>query len=234
MHPEQIFAEKGGRFVTPFSVLNDKFKSTRALVFDWDGVFNNGHKGGGSASGFSEIDSMGANLLRFGIWLRNGKVPYTALLTGAENPIAYELSAREHFKSVYFKVPHKHKALSHMMEQEQLSAHEIAFFYDDVLDLPVAKDVGLRMLINDPAKVWFNTQITNDTADYVTANTAGGGAVREACELLLAGAGLYEQVIKERIQFSALYQQYLQERNQSLSTFYTLDKALNITISHHQ
>ena len=66
-HTQHIFESEGGEFITPPFVLMEKLKNIKAIVFDWDGVFNEGVKGGGNHSGFSEIDSMGTNMLRFSL-----------------------------------------------------------------------------------------------------------------------------------------------------------------------
>ena len=96
--------------------LRDRVKHIKALVFDWDGVFNSGEKGEVPSS-FNEIDSMGINMLRFGYYLHNGENPYTAIVTGATNKTAKEWAEREHFHSVFFNVKHKADALN-LMEKE--------------------------------------------------------------------------------------------------------------------
>jgi 3-deoxy-D-manno-octulosonate 8-phosphate phosphatase (KDO 8-P phosphatase) len=231
----EIFAERGGQFVAPFSVLKDNLAPIKAFVFDWDGVFNKGFKGGGMHSGFSEIDSMGINLLRFGLWLKNHKTqPVVALITGAENPAAYEMSTREHFTDVYFKVPHKLVAFEHFLKLHSLHAYEVAFVFDDILDVPVARTAGVRYLIYDSAKVWFNVLLDAATVDYATALPAGEGAVREVCELSLSALGLYEEVFENRIQFSEKYKEYWEHRNVGHTSFYTLNKNLQIEATHIQ
>ena len=92
---ERRFRELGGHFVTPPSEIAAKLDGIRALVFDWDGVFNAGRKGGGLASGFSEPDSMGTNMLRFALWRKRSAQPTCAVLSGADNPAAREFAQRE-------------------------------------------------------------------------------------------------------------------------------------------
>lgn len=231
---DQIFSEKGGRFVTPFSVFKENLRSVKAILFDWDGVFNGGKKGGGVPSGFSEIDSMGTNLLRYGLWLEHSRqLPFTALITGADNPAAAEMCTREHFDAVYFKVPDKRKAFEHILATVNIQPYESAFVFDDVLDLPVAKNAGLRIMVTDPAKIWLNTLIDGQFTDYITAFEAGSGAVREACELMLASMSIYEQVLDERMNFSDSYKTYLSSRNETVTAWFTLDKTGQISVSHH-
>lgn len=54
-----------GEFVINSTALRQKFRTIKAFVFDWDGVFNNGQKNIDGHSTFSEVDSMGVNLIRF-------------------------------------------------------------------------------------------------------------------------------------------------------------------------
>jgi 3-deoxy-D-manno-octulosonate 8-phosphate phosphatase (KDO 8-P phosphatase) len=68
MKPEAelaVFSRLGGTFVTPIGTLVERMRSIRGLVSDWDGVFNQGAKGEGAESTYSEPDSMGTNLLRY-------------------------------------------------------------------------------------------------------------------------------------------------------------------------
>ena len=52
-----IYTSIGGNFITNEALMQEKLKSIKAFVFDWDGVFNNGEKSGGGSSNFNEVDS---------------------------------------------------------------------------------------------------------------------------------------------------------------------------------
>ncbi|MCY7352776.1 MAG: hypothetical protein LH606_19310 [Cytophagaceae bacterium] len=43
-HIQTIFEDLGGHFVTPAPKLAEKVARVKAVVFDWDGVFNDGVK----------------------------------------------------------------------------------------------------------------------------------------------------------------------------------------------
>src|SRR6478609_5750430 len=94
---ENLYNFLGGRFITPISEIQSKMESIRAFVFDWDGVFNGGQKQSTGGSSFSEVDSMGTNLLRFSYFFRNGTMPVTAILSGEKNETAFYFSEREGF-----------------------------------------------------------------------------------------------------------------------------------------
>jgi len=121
-----LFSGPGGKFSTPVKELKLKLSKTRAIIFDWDGVFNNGLKSDSSGSAFSEPDAMGVNLLRLSFWLAHHKMPPTAILSGEENKAALYLAKREHFSSVYFKSTNKIKSLHHFMKEHGLAPEEAA------------------------------------------------------------------------------------------------------------
>ena len=105
--PADRFRELGGTFLTDAAELSKRLEAVRALVFDWDGVFNLGAKGEGASSGFSEADSMGTNMLRYGLWRRDGALPITAIVTGVDNSTAESFAKREHFHAIYRGVANK-------------------------------------------------------------------------------------------------------------------------------
>jgi len=226
--PEEIkklFSQNGGRFITSPAGISAKLKNIKAYIFDWDGIFNTGEKDEKGSSSFTEIDSMGTNLLRFAYWMNTNKLPLTAILSGERNSAAHHLSEREHFTSCYSKISNKTEALAHFCAYHTVKASEIAFVFDDVLDLSVAKAVGLRIFIPRKANPLFNHFVKkNKLADYITANESGNFAVREACELMIGLQGIYDQVILERMNFSSSYKKYIALRNLIPTSFYTLQK----------
>lgn len=217
-----IFESIGGTFVTPAPLLLEKLSGIRAFLFDWDGVFNSGTKGEGLASPYSEPDSMGTNLMRFGQWLRHGSLPVTGIITALNNPTGFQLAQREHFQSVYFGFKHKQEALFHLMEAYQLQPSEVAFVFDDVIDLSAARLCGLRFFVSRPASPLLQRFVAqNGLADYMSGQTGGNHAVREICELILGLQGHYDRVVKERMEFRGDFAQYMAERNGHPTQFYT-------------
>lgn len=230
---ETLFHQKGGEFISPSFDITQKLKGIKAYAFDWDGVFNEGEKGGEKHSGFSEVDSMGTNMLRFSHYLANGEMPVSIILTGADNQAAYDFAKREHFDGVYFKIADKRQALLHLEEKHGIKPSQVAFFFDDVLDLSVAKIAGLRTFINSKAKVLFTEYVkSNKLVDYKTVYSGGEHGVREACELLIGLHGNFDSVMENRIAFSEKYQQYLNLRNQQGTVFFTTYSNQEI-IEHH-
>jgi 3-deoxy-D-manno-octulosonate 8-phosphate phosphatase (KDO 8-P phosphatase) len=220
---ENLYSVLGGKFISPASDICNRLLQIKAFVFDWDGVFNNGAKTSTAGSTFSEVDSMGVNLLRYSYFLKNGELPVTLILSGEKNDTAFHFCERECFKYSFFKIPHKIEALNFLCEAEKIQPHQVAYFFDDVLDIPIAEKCGLRIQVNQKINPLFVKYcIKNKLVDYLTASSGGNFAVREACELLIGLSGNYDDAINGRKNNADSYKQYIQGRRAVKPEFYTL------------
>jgi 3-deoxy-D-manno-octulosonate 8-phosphate phosphatase (KDO 8-P phosphatase) len=220
---ENLYNVLGGRFITPCKEIQRKLENIKAFVFDWDGVFNNGQKISSVGSGFSEVDSMGTNLLRFSYFLKNNEMPVTAILSGEKNETAFYFAEREGFSYSFYKVPHKMEALNYLCKKESLTAENVAYFYDDVLDVPLAEVCGLRIMVNQKVNPLFlNYCKKNNLVDYLTASQGGQFAVREATELLIGLNGNFDEVINDRKNNSTVYQDYIQKRKKIIPELFSM------------
>ena len=213
------FTELGGSFVCPPVVLARHLEKVQGLVFDWDGVFTTAAKqGSGAVTSFSEADSMGTNMLRFGLWRRGGKLPATVIVTGENNPTAVEFAQREHFDAVYMGVRNKHHVVQHLETQWKLVPAQLACVFDDINDLPVAAACLLRVLVRRAASPLLRAlAIEKKLCDYVTAQDGSNHAVRETCELMLGLMGEFDAVVASRTAVDDDYQLYFGQR-QSVTT----------------
>lgn len=203
--------------------MKERLKLVKAFIFDWDGVFNSGAKDEKGSSNFNEVDSMGINLLRFSYRHSTGTMPKTAIISGERNSAAFHLSAREHYDACYFKIADKLKALDHFCQMHHLEYQEVAFVFDDVLDLPIARVCGVRMLINRSGPSLFREYILrHKLADYLTHAEPGHYGLREVCELIMGINHTFDKTLEGRISFSPEYAAYLSERNLISTAFYTL------------
>lgn len=208
------FTAIGGTFITPVAQLKTKLSKINAYIFDWDGVFNNGSKVGDQGSNFAEPDAMGINMLKLDYWLRNGKLPHTFIVTGEENKTAQFLARREHMNGAFYRCKFKMLALDRICKENGLKPDEIAFFFDDILDVELARSVGASFQINRAANPLFNQYLVeNKICDYRTGSTGGSGGVREVCELIIGLTGSLPQAIETRIEFKGDYSKYLSDRN---------------------
>lgn len=210
----QAFQRLGGEFQPDVPSFLDRLSGIKAFLFDWDGVFNDGSKTGQGGSTFSEPDIMGTNLLRLGYWLRHHRqLPAVGILTGAQNPAAQRIAKREHYQALFMGVKYKPAALDCFCQQHRLQPREVAYVFDDVNDLKVARLCGLRCLVRREASPLMEAYArARALYDYRTARPGGRHAVRELCELLLGSWGVFEEVVQHRTEYDDLYQAYLAQR----------------------
>jgi len=207
------FSELGGTFLTDVNALSKRLNAVRVLVFDWDGVFNKGAKGQGTSSGFSEADSMGTNMLRYGLWRRDGDLPITAIITGENNPTAESFATREHFHALYPGVANKAEVISQLCTTYRIEQTQIACVFDDINDLGMAAECGARFLVRRNSSPLLQDFVTrNKYCDYITAAEADGYAVREIAELMLGLMGLFDAVVNSRADHDEEYKVYFSSR----------------------
>lgn len=215
-----------GQFVVPAAEISNKLSTIKAYIFDWDGVFNSGHKTEHTGSSFCEIDSMGTNLLRYNHYLIHKSLPFVAIVSGENNANAAMLAKRENFNALYSGFRNKPDALNHFCEALSIEPSEVAFFFDDVLDLSLAKICGLRMMIGrscNPLMVNYATE--NGLVDYISHCDGQNGGVRECAELLMGLSGGYSTTLKGRIEWSDSYQQFLKLRNTPATEMFIMKDA---------
>jgi 3-deoxy-D-manno-octulosonate 8-phosphate phosphatase (KDO 8-P phosphatase) len=189
--------------------MDSKLAKIKAVLFDWDGVFHAGHKNENRSSTFSEADSMGVNMLRFGFWLQNKKMPFTAIISGENNITAKYWAKREHLDATFSSAKNKVEILAFMSDKHDIKPEEIMFVYDDILDLSLAKEVGFRVMINRLANPLFVEYCRDrDYYEFVTHNDGGNHGVREACELTLDAMGKFEETIEKRVAFFGDYTKF--------------------------
>ncbi len=193
--------------------MNNKLAKIKAVLFDWDGVFHAGHKNENRSSTFSEADSMGVNMLRFGFWLQNMQMPIVAIISGENNLTAKYWATREHLDATFSSAKNKVEILAFLKKHHAIDPDEIMFVYDDILDLSLAKEVGFRVMINRRANPLFIEYCReHEYYDFVTHCDGGNHGVREACELALDAMGKFEETIEKRVAFSGEYSNYNTER----------------------
>lgn len=214
MAPKEFRNIIQGKVIGHPDTFTKKLQKVRALIFDWDGIFNNGTKGQ-IPSTFSEIDSMGINMLRFGYYLLHKKNPVSAIVTGERNETAIHWAQREHFHSVYLKVRNKVDILDRLEKENNISRDEILFVFDDIHDLSLAKECSVKFLVRNKGARFFSRYCRKmNYCDYVTKNPGGDHALREISETVLNMLDLFEKTIEYRVEFKGIYSDYWQIRNQ--------------------
>ena len=108
-----------------------------------------------------------------------------AVLTG-RNSVIVDRRARElRFDSIKLGRFDKVAALREILDETDSCPETTMYMGDDLIDLPAMYEVGLPVAVpGAPSEV-------RSACRYVTTASGGGGAVREATDLVLKAAGLY-------------------------------------------
>jgi 3-deoxy-D-manno-octulosonate 8-phosphate phosphatase (KDO 8-P phosphatase) len=193
--------------------MREKTSAIRALVFDWDGVFNDGSKGANSHSNFSDVDTMGVNMMRYAYYRATAKNIKVAVISGEDNPSALTWAKRDNLHALYSNCKNKAVAFQHFCDNAKLKPHEVAYFFDDIVDLPIAKVAGLRFAVGRLANPLFLKYVEHkELADYISAAQGNEHAVREFAEIFTALLDQHFAVIESRAAFDSRYQQFDAER----------------------
>jgi 3-deoxy-D-manno-octulosonate 8-phosphate phosphatase (KDO 8-P phosphatase) len=156
-----------------------KWKKIKCLALDVDGVMTDGH-----------IYLHEKNEWRRSFFIRDGlglvqlrKLGFTlAVIT---NSRAEDIRTRvENLKIDHFYEGAENKidAFRDLLAKTGLSANEIAYIGDDVIDLPVLEACGAAIAPSDAHELVLKK------VDYKTKAPGGRGAIREICDLLIKNA----------------------------------------------
>jgi len=158
------------------------------LALDVDGVLTDGtliiNTDGSESKFFNVLDGHGIRM-----WQRAGlKV---AFLSGRSSEVtkyrAEQLGVDYCVQDCFEKLP----ALKKMLEKLGLSARQVAYIGDDLLDLPPIRYVGFGVAVANAVDE------VKQHADYVTTRRGGNGAVREVIEYILKNTGRWPELMKK-------------------------------------
>ncbi|EMP55997.1 3-deoxy-D-manno-octulosonate 8-phosphate phosphatase [Marinobacter santoriniensis NKSG1] len=166
--------------------LIDKAARIRLIALDVDGIMSDGKlyfsATGDETKGFNILDGLGLKqLMAAGITV--------AVITGRRSPLTEK-------RMTDLGIPHlmqgredKKQALDELVRDMNIQPDEIAYMGDDLPDLPALRFAGLGITV--PNGYWLVQQ----HADYCTRAAGGSGAVREACDLILAAQNKLEAAL---------------------------------------
>lgn len=164
-----------------------KAAQIKLLLLDVDGVLTDGtllYSGpSGESKAFNTQDGFGLRLLReAGI--------DTGIITARSSEVVTRRAEELKMRYVYQGMGSKKEAWKDILAVSALRPFEIAYMGDDWLDLPLLQQVGLALA---PANAVAEVK---GAVHYVTARCGGAGAVREACDLLLAAQNLTAELLQ--------------------------------------
>jgi 3-deoxy-D-manno-octulosonate 8-phosphate phosphatase (KDO 8-P phosphatase) len=168
-------------------IVMEKVKDIMIFLLDVDGVLTDGtiHYTGNGAEvkSFNTQDGFGLRLLREA-GVDTGLI--TARTSEAVSRRAEELKMRYAFQGSSNKLA----TFQEILKNTGYKPYQIAYMGDDWPDLCLLTRVGLALA---PANA---VAAVKDAAHYVTARRGGAGAVREACEVILEGKGLLNEMLQ--------------------------------------
>ena len=172
--------------------LEEKLKKIKMLILDVDGVMTDGRiimdDEGHQLKNFDVRDGHGLKIIqRYGIKI--------VILTGRKSEVVNYRAHDLEIKDVYQGALNKKEVFQEILLKHNLTASAVAFLGDDIIDIPVLRQVGFSAAVADAVDV------VKKSVDYVTKNKGGHGAVRELCELILQAQGKWPE-IAEKYEFT--------------------------------
>ncbi len=157
----------------------------RLVIFDVDGVLTDGSlflgDDGQEYKAFNSRDGHGMVVLQdSGVRL--------AVITGRSSQVVRirmeSLGVDHVFQGCRDKLP----AYAALKRELELADESIAYVGDDVVDLPIMRQVGLAIAVGDAHP------LVRAHAHWCTSAHGGRGAAREVCELILEAQGNLDQI----------------------------------------
>ncbi|MCD6056094.1 MAG: kdsC [Gammaproteobacteria bacterium] len=163
-------------------------KCIKLVIFDVDGVLSDGKlyysDNDVECKAFHVHDGAGiVALLQMGIEV--------AIITKRTSPLLTKRMQHLGVKHVYQGQEDKRIAYADLLKILNLTHDEVAYMGDDIVDLPVLRQVGLSITVANA--VPYIAEYTH----WQTTLPGGEGAAREACDLILSAQGLLPVLLKQ-------------------------------------
>ncbi|HIE65164.1 MAG: HAD hydrolase family protein [Nitrospira sp.] len=162
--------------------LIEKAKQIKCLLLDVDGVMTNGmlyfDENGKEIKGFSIYDGLGIARCR------NASI-LVAIISGRHSKVLTWRAKELRIEDVYQGVRDKVKAYQQIAKKYQLEKESVAFIGDDLIDLPLLRQVGLSVAVANAVDE------VKKRVDWVTQRRGGEGAVREVVDFILSAQGIH-------------------------------------------
>jgi 3-deoxy-D-manno-octulosonate 8-phosphate phosphatase (KDO 8-P phosphatase) len=165
----------------------ERARNIRLLLLDVDGVLTDGTllytSGGEECKPFNTQDGFGLTLLRqAGI--------ETGIITARQSTMVQRRAEELKMDHIAQGIRKKNDAFRAILKDSGHKPVEVAYMGDDWLDLILLQQVGLALApANAAAEV-------KERAHFVTPRPGGHGAVRDACNLLLAARGELDRLLQ--------------------------------------
>ncbi len=125
---------------------------------------------------FHSRDGLGIMMLQ-----RSG-IPLAIITARTSDVVAHRMK-NLNIDLVFQGQLNKVQAFKDLCQQLELNPEQTAYVGDDLVDLPVMRQVGLSIAVADAH------DIVKEHSDWITQHKGGQGAVRDVCELLMEAHG---------------------------------------------
>ena len=158
----------------------EKAAHIKLVVFDVDGVLTDGGlffgDDGQEYKAFYSRDGLGMKLLQqTGVEI--------AVITARNSKVVEHRMRNLGIENVYQGKLNKLDAFHDLLARLNVSAEHTAYAGDDVVDLPVMKEAGLAIAVQDAHP------FVKQHAHWITQHGGGRGAARDVCELIMQAQG---------------------------------------------
>ena len=165
--------------------MNERLTAIQLLLLDVDGVMTDGgiiYDGNGLETKiFNVKDGHGIKMLqRAGIEV--------GIITGRSSAVVDVRAQELGIELVYQGALRKLESYEDVKLKTGLTDSQIAYMGDDVIDVPVMRRVGFAAAPQDALAE------AKRAAHYIASCNGGRGAVREVCDLILKGRGVWDEV----------------------------------------
>ncbi|MCX5677952.1 MAG: HAD hydrolase family protein [Candidatus Omnitrophica bacterium] len=118
------------------------------------------------------------------------------LVSGRASEAVSKRASKIKIDELYLDRINKLETLDEVMKNNSATRDSIAYMGDDFLDLPILKNVGLAIAVNDAVDE------VKDVADYITKKNGGEGAVAEAIRLILKAQNKWDKAVADVLEES--------------------------------
>jgi len=158
------------------------------VLLDVDGVLTDGtiilSDSGVEVKHFNVQDGMGITLAR-------AAGLYVGILSGRFSKAVLRRAEELKIEEVILGSAHKGQGLDMLLEKYSISCDEIAYIGDDIPDLSVMRRIGMPIAVANARPEVKAASI------FVTSESGGNGAVREAIDWLLELRGQKDEIYEQ-------------------------------------
>ena len=162
-------------------------KNIKLFAFDVDGVMTDGSlsfsEDGKEIKTYNAKDGLGVVMLS-----KAGLI--TSIITARDNNTVKLRAEILNIKELYMGQKNKTQALNELIKKYNLKPSEIAYMGDDLPDLCVLREVGLKCCPNDAVSE------VKEICNFISNYGGGKGAVRELCDFLLSAKNITYDMLK--------------------------------------